>query len=59
MILGIGNDIVDLRRIEASLDRRGQRFVDRLFTQAEQAFCLSRYPPPMPLADIMRRRKQR
>ena len=46
MILGIGNDIVDLRRIEASLDRRGQRFVDRLFTQAEQAFCLSRYHPP-------------
>ena len=36
MIIGIGNDIIDIRRIEASLERFGQRFVDRLFTEVEQ-----------------------
>lgn len=37
MILGIGNDIVDIRRIEATLERFGQRFIDRVFTDTEQA----------------------
>jgi holo-[acyl-carrier protein] synthase len=37
MILGIGNDIVDIRRIEATLERFGQRFIDRVFTETEQA----------------------
>ena len=36
MILGIGNDIIDIRRIEASIARFGQRFIDRLFTETEQ-----------------------
>lgn len=36
MILGIGNDIIDIRRIEQSLERFGDRFVQRLFTEAEQ-----------------------
>lgn len=46
MILGIGNDIVDIRRIEATLGRKGDRFIQRLFTPAEQAFCLRRPHPP-------------
>lgn len=37
MILGIGNDIIDIRRIENSLARYGDRFVQRLFTEVEQA----------------------
>jgi holo-[acyl-carrier protein] synthase len=37
MILGIGNDIIDIRRIEASLDRFGERFVARIFTPTERA----------------------
>ncbi|MDY0884128.1 holo-ACP synthase [Dongia soli] len=37
MILGIGNDIIDIRRIENSLERYGDRFVQRLFTEIEQA----------------------
>ena len=45
MILGIGNDIVDIRRIEATLARKGQRFIDRLFTRAEQTFCEQRPNP--------------
>lgn len=36
MILGIGNDIIDIRRIERSLDRFGDRFVQRVFTEIEQ-----------------------
>lgn len=37
MIIGLGNDIIDIRRIERTLDRYGQRFIDRLFTPIEQA----------------------
>lgn len=37
MILGIGNDLVDIRRIERLLTRFGPRFVQRIFTQGEQA----------------------
>lgn len=37
MIIGIGNDIIDIRRIEKTLARHGSRFTDRLFTDIEQA----------------------
>ncbi|KIL98727.1 Holo- acyl-carrier protein synthase [Paramagnetospirillum magnetotacticum MS-1] len=37
MIIGLGNDLVDIRRIEDSLERFGQRFIDKVFTVAEQA----------------------
>ncbi|MFN3892462.1 MAG: holo-ACP synthase [Beijerinckiaceae bacterium] len=37
MILGIGTDLIDIRRVEKTLDRFGQRFVDRCFTAVEQA----------------------
>ena len=37
MILGIGSDLTDIRRIQASLDRFGDRFVQRLFTEVERA----------------------
>ncbi len=37
MILGIGNDIVDIRRIERTLDRFGARFTDRVFTEIERS----------------------
>ena len=36
MILGIGNDITDIRRIEKTMARFGQRFVTRIFTTTEQ-----------------------
>lgn len=36
MIIGIGNDLVDIRRIEKSLERFGDRFVQRVFTEIEQ-----------------------
>jgi holo-[acyl-carrier protein] synthase len=37
LILGIGSDLADIRRIEATLDRFGDRFVARVFTEIEQA----------------------
>ena len=37
MILGIGNDIIDIRRIERTIERFGDRFLDRVFTQTERA----------------------
>lgn len=37
MIIGIGSDICDIRRIEHSLERFGDRFLDRVFTEAEKA----------------------
>jgi holo-[acyl-carrier protein] synthase len=36
MILGLGNDLIDIRRIEKTLDRFGTRFTDRVFTPVEQ-----------------------
>ncbi len=36
MIIGIGSDLIDIRRIEATLSRFGDRFVQRLFTETEQ-----------------------
>lgn len=36
MILGIGNDLIDIRRIERTLERFGVRFVSRVFTEVEQ-----------------------
>jgi holo-[acyl-carrier protein] synthase len=37
MIIGIGNDVIDIERIEQTLQRYGDRFVQRLFTEVEQA----------------------
>jgi holo-[acyl-carrier protein] synthase len=37
MILGIGNDLIDIRRIEKTLERYGDRFIQRIFTPVEQA----------------------
>jgi len=37
MILGIGSDITDVRRIAKVIERHGERFIDRVFTATEQA----------------------
>ncbi|MBL1405975.1 MAG: holo-ACP synthase [Rhizobiales bacterium] len=36
MIIGIGNDIINITRIERSIEKHGDRFINRLFTQTEQ-----------------------
>jgi len=37
LILGIGNDLIDIRRIEQTLERFGERFLDRIYTAEERA----------------------
>ena len=37
MIIGIGSDIIDIRRIERTLERYGDRFTERVFTALERA----------------------
>ncbi len=37
MIIGIGNDLIDITRIEKILERFGDRFIQRIFTDVEQA----------------------
>jgi holo-[acyl-carrier protein] synthase len=37
MIIGLGSDIVDVRRIAQTIERHGNRFLDRIFTDAERA----------------------
>ena len=40
MIIGSGIDLVEIRRIQQSFERYGKRFLDRVFTAAEQAYCM-------------------
>ncbi len=42
MILGIGSDLIDIRRIEKTLGRFGDRFIQRVFTPLEQKKAESR-----------------
>ena len=37
MILGIGSDLIDVGRIERTIERHGERFLGRIFTAAERA----------------------
>jgi holo-[acyl-carrier protein] synthase len=36
VIIGLGNDLIDIRRIERTLERYGERFLSRVFTEAER-----------------------
>jgi holo-[acyl-carrier protein] synthase len=40
MVVGNGIDLVEIGRIQASVERFGRRFLDRVFTPSEQAYCL-------------------
>src|SRR5690348_13577501 len=42
MILGIGSDLCNIERIQASLDRWGDKFLNRVFTEIEQKKAASR-----------------
>ena len=37
MIIGIGSDVLDIRRPEKTIERHGDRFIDRIFTPLERA----------------------
>ena len=40
MIVGSGIDLVEIGRIQQSIDRYGSRFLNRIYSAAEQAYCL-------------------
>lgn len=40
MIVGSGIDLVEIHRIRESVDRYGARFLNKIYTAAEQAYCL-------------------
>jgi holo-[acyl-carrier protein] synthase len=39
MILGLGSDLIDIRRIDQVIERFGDRFLDRIFTDVERRKC--------------------
>jgi holo-[acyl-carrier protein] synthase len=45
LIIGLGNDLIDIRRIEKMLERHGRRFVERVFTEEEQQLSGRRAAP--------------
>jgi holo-[acyl-carrier protein] synthase len=50
MILGVGNDIIEVARIRTILTRYPQRFLSRVFTPFEQEYCLKRKDPAIHLS---------
>ena len=50
MIVGLGTDLIGVARIVAVYARQGQRFLDRVYTAAEQAYCLAAQEPGERLA---------
>ncbi len=47
MVIGIGLDIVSIKRIEEAIEKWGNRFKERIFTEKEIRYCESkRYPAP-------------
>ncbi len=53
MIVGIGSDLCNIERIQASVDRFGARFLDRVFTDAERAKAARR---PLTMAGTLAKR---
>lgn len=45
MIIGIGSDLIDIRRVEKTLERYGDRFIRRIFTEVERKKARSRANP--------------
>jgi len=45
MIVGIGVDVVDIRRLRRALERQGERFMRRIYTAGEQEYCRAHRDP--------------
>src|SRR5271169_5321830 len=39
MVVGLGTDLIETRRVQESIDRFGTRFLERIFTPGEIAYC--------------------
>ncbi len=42
MILGVGIDIIEIDRIKESVDKFGERFLNKIYTESELEYCLSK-----------------
>jgi holo-[acyl-carrier protein] synthase len=42
MVLGIGIDIIEINRIKKSVDRFGERFLNKIYTEIELEYCLKK-----------------
>lgn len=42
---GLGNDIIEIDRIQGVIQRHGKHFLDKVFTKAEQDYCLQHSQP--------------
>ena len=45
ILLGLGSDLTDIERIRGVLERQGDRFLERVFTEEERAYCLGMKHP--------------
>lgn len=50
MIIGMGSDLIDIRRIEKTLERFGQRFIERCFAEEEILKAERRRGNPEPIS---------
>ncbi len=50
VVTGLGIDLAEVARIQASLDRYGSRFLGRVYSPREQGYCMSRRNPAQHLA---------
>ena len=50
LLLGLGCDVIEIARIRGVLERQGERFLQRVFTDEERAYCTARKSPPLHLA---------
>jgi holo-[acyl-carrier protein] synthase len=47
ILLGLGTDLIEVERIARAIERQGDRFIQRIFTEEERAYCFGR-PHPHP-----------
>lgn len=50
MIVGTGVDLIEIDRVKKAHEKHGERFIERLFTKAEAAYCLKKKDPYPSLA---------
>ncbi len=49
-LLGLGCDVIEVERVKGVLERQGARFLDRVFTEEERAYCRGHRAPHLHLA---------
>lgn len=45
ILVGLGADLIEVERVRGVLERQGRRFLERVFTEEEQAYCASKAHP--------------